>query len=238
MLMKKIILLIIELIFIGLLIYSSYNIYIWYSANKKNKEILTKTKKYVTKEDEITKIDFDGLKKINPDTVGYLSFKYLEIEMPIVRYKNNTYYLSHNYNNEDNISGWIFADYNNRFDETDKNIILYGHNTKDGSMFGKLKNLLKTDWQNNNTNQIITLITENKTHYYQIFATYKINPEEYYIKTNFNEEEYKEFLQKIKTRSTYNFNIELNSENILTLSTCSEDGSQRVVVHAKEINPN
>ncbi|MBR3209003.1 MAG: class B sortase [Bacilli bacterium] len=238
--MKKIILFLIQTIFIVLIIYSSYNIYIWYSANKTNKEILNQTQKYVTKDKEkITKIDFNELKKINSDTVGYLKFPYLNIEIPIVKYKNNSYYLSHNYNKEENISGWIFADYNNRFDETDKNIILYGHNTKDGSMFGKLKNLLKKDWQSTEENQIITLITENKTHYYQIFSTYKIEPEEYYIKTIFNkEEDYKEFLQKIKSRTTYNFNIELNGENILTLSTCSEDGSQRVVIHAKEINPN
>ena len=73
---------------------------------------------------------------------------------------------------------------------------------------------------------------------WQIFSVYKIEPETYYITTNFNtDSEYSRFLNKLKSRSIYNFNIELNeNDKIMTLSTCSDAaGTGRVVLHAKLI---
>ena len=57
---------------------------------------------------------------------------------------DNSFYLNHNFEKKWNVAGWVFADYRNRFDETDKNIIIYGHNGKDGSLFGTLENVLKS----------------------------------------------------------------------------------------------
>ena len=70
---------------------------------------------------------------------------------------DNDYYLNHNFNKEYNVAGWIFADYHNIFDGSDKNIILYGHDTKDGSMFETLKYTLNKDWQENKDNKIVTI---------------------------------------------------------------------------------
>ena len=105
-------------------------------------------------------------------------------------------------------------------------------------MFGTLKNVLTKEWFNDESNHIITLVTEESENLYQVFSTYTIEPEDYYITTNFNSDlEYQKFLTTIKSRSIYNYNIDVNtSDSILTLSTCTANGTKRVAVHAKKIN--
>ena len=230
---------IIELIFIILIIFSSIKIINWYRDNNRNHKILKDLDIYIDldkiKEEE-EKIDFKGLKSINKNTVAYLKVNNTKIEIPVVKHTDNSFYLNHNFKREYNISGWVFADYKNKFDGTDKNIIIYGHNTKDGSMFGTLKNVLDKKWYSEKENLNITLITEKEESNYEIFSIYTIKPEDYYITTSFNDGEFLKFLKKLKSRSINNFNIDLKEEDtILTLSTCSGDGTKRVVVHAKKI---
>ena len=73
---------------------------------------------------------------------------------------DNNYYLTHNLKKEYNGSGWVFMDYRNDLDGKDKNIIIYGHNMRDGSMFGSLKEILSANWYKNEENKYITFITE------------------------------------------------------------------------------
>ena len=74
------------------------------------------------------------------------------MEYPVVRSTNNSFYLNHSFDKSKNLAGWIFADYKNKFDNTDKNIVIYGHNMRDDSMFGSLKNILNSDWYDNEEN--------------------------------------------------------------------------------------
>ena len=68
------------------------------------------------------------------------------------------------------------------------------------------------------------------------YSIYKIEEESYYIQTDFTSDDvYLEFLNTIKERSKYDFNVVLNeSDKIITLSTCAND-KERYVVHAKLI---
>lgn len=225
---------------IGVL-YSLVNIISWKKDVNANNVIIEKIKEniIIDEENNSLNVDFENLKKENSDTVAYLKVNGTNIDYVVVKGKDNSYYLKHNYNKEYNVAGWIFADYHNKFDESDKNIVIYGHNIKDGSMFGTLKNILERNWQENADNLEILLITEIGEYKYQVFSTYSIAPENYYINTVFNNDEYINFLNKIKSRSNYNYNIELNSnDKILTLSSCNIDGSKRIVLHAKLINSN
>ena len=108
---------------------------------------------------------------------------------------------------------------------------------QDGSMFASLKEILTGEWQKNENKQI-TLVTEKFTIKYEIFSSYIIDPEDYYITTNFqNNEAFRDFVNTIKNRTYYNYNVEVNeSDNILTLSTCTGTGNNRIVIHAKQIN--
>ena len=229
--------------FTALLIYSGTKIVIWYMNNQNNKKISDEIAEFVTvdetKEDDEEKyvVDFEKLKEKNSDIVAWLKVKGTNIETTVVKSTNNDYYLTHNFNKEYNSAGWIFADYKNKVDGTDKNLVIYGHNMRDDSMFGSLKWVINEDWYNNEDNKYITLITENETQVYEVFSVYQIEKEDYYIQTNFNtEKEFNTFAQTIKKRSKKDFNVDVNeNDNILTLSTCANNNKYRVVLHAKKI---
>ena len=183
------------------------------------------------------RINFEYLKTQNSDVIAYLKVNGTNIDYIVVKGTDNDYYLNHNFDKNKNIAGWIYADYHNKFDESDKNLIIYGHNTKDGSMFGTLKDILKEEWYKNTDNRTIILITENGTYYYEVFSTYDIIPEDYYINTEFNnEDEFEEFVKTLKNRSVYDYGVDVGwNDNILTLSSCMNAGKKRVVLHAKLI---
>ena len=167
--------------------------------------------------------------------IGWLSVNNTNINYPVVQSDNNKYYLNHDLHGNLSNSGWIFQDYRSNKDLTTKNTIIYGHaRISDGTMFGSLYNILKESWYLNKDNQIIIYKLKDKINYYQVFSTYIIPKETYYLKTIFNNDNtYIEYLNKIKSRSYYNYNVNLSSEDfILTLTTCYQN-NQRLVLHAK-----
>ena len=213
----------------------------WIYENNYNKNIMSDISKAVTTEDNLDdvnkyRIDFESLKQKNPDTIAWLKVNGTDIEYPVVKTTNNDYYMTHSFDKSYNSSGWAFMDYKNKCDGTDKNMVIYGHNRRDGSIFGTLQNILTEEWQNNSENFKIPFITENEKAEYQVFSVYKIEKEDYYITTNFgNNTEFKKFIDEIKSRSEKDFGIEVTeNDNILTLSTCANDSRYRVVLHARK----
>ena len=220
------------------IVYSLYNIYIWKKNVDKNDKIKEITNKSVKKNGENYKIDFDKLKKSNNDTVGYIRVNNTNIDYVVVQAEDNKYYLNHNFNKEKNRAGWIFLDYRNKLDGSDKNTIIYGHNMKDGSMFETLSNVLQKWWYEDSNNYVVEFTTDEKTFMYQVFSTYDIKTEDYYIKTKFNsDKDYEKFLKTIKSRTNHDYGIEVTKDDtILTLSSCLGAGEKRVVLHAKKVN--
>lgn len=240
---KKIVRYLIYLILICLLIYSGSKIYKWYKENKNKDIIIDKINEAVMVEDNNSNdekkynIDFSILKEQNNETVAWIKVNNTNIEYPVVKTKNNDFYLTHSFDKSYNSAGWIFADYRNKIDGTDKNIIVYGHNRRDGSMFENLKKTLNANWYENIENRNIIFNTENENFNYEIFSIYQIETEEYYIQTEFkNEDEFGKFVEILKKRSVKNFETEVSSsDSILTLSTCANNNKYRVVVHAKKV---
>lgn len=232
---------IIELIFLILLVYSSINIFKWYNNNKENKQIINEIAESVTinedtNEEKKYKINFEELKQKNSDTVAWLKVENTNIEFPIVQANNNSYYLTHNFDKKYNVAGWIFADYKNKLDGTDRNIVVYGHNMRDNSMFGSLKDVITEEWYNNEENKYITFVTENDYRTYQVFSVYQIQTEDYYIQTEFKSNEFQEFIDTITKRSKKDFGINVSKEDtILTLSTCANNNKYRVVLHSVRV---
>ena len=219
------------------IIYSSYHILNWKKGIDKNNIIDKKINKYIEKKDDETSVDFDSLKKENSDVVGYLTVNGTNINYVVVKGSDNEFYLNHNFYKEPSVHGWIFADSRNKYDGNDKNLIIYGHNTLDGSMFGSLKNVFNENWYKDSNNYIIKYITESGSYKYKVFSIYSVDVEEYYISTDFASiDDYEYFLKTLKSRSFYNYNVDIaTSDNILTLSTCTSNGTRRVVLHAKLI---
>ena len=180
-------------------------------------------------------VDFNGLKRTNPDVVGWLKVNGTNINYPFVQSSDNDYYLTHSFNKSYNGGGWVFLDYRNN-GTNNKNTIIYAHGRSNKTMFGTLKNVLNNGWLNNTNNYVIKISTETENSLWQIFSVYRIPTTSDYLQTNFNDEtEYQNFLDMIKDRSNHNFDTNVAStDNILTLSTCYNN-SDKMVVHAKLI---
>ena len=86
---------------------------------------------------ETESIDWDALRAINPDVVGWLYVPDTGISYPVVQGEDNAHYLRHTFSGERNASGTIFLDFR---DSTDFHSAarVFGHNMRDGSMFAEL----------------------------------------------------------------------------------------------------
>lgn len=175
-----------------------------------------------------------SLKEINSDVVAWLKVNNTNIDYPIVQTLDNEYYLKYNLYREKDSNGWLFMDYDNNTTKIDDNIIIYGHNRYlNGVMFGTLNKTLYKNWYTNKENQIIKFDTLYGSYQYKVFSIYIIPTTSDYLETNFDNSKDKiNFLNILKDRSIYDFNITLNENSkIITLSTCQSD-TTRLVLHA------
>ena len=238
---NKLVAFILLIIFISLFIFSSIKVFTYLAENKENEEIIKEINTSINIENNTTNadklnyiIDFESLIEKNSDTVVFLILPGTGIEYPVVQSDNNEFYLSHNFKKNINSAGWIFADYRNTLDGTDKNIIIYGHNMRNGKMFSKLKNYLNPSWYDQEDHKKIYFITPDGANIYEIFSVYEIEDGEYYLKTDFNSNEFNNYINTIKLRSEIDFNVNITSDDsIITLSTCGNTNDYRIVIHAK-----
>ncbi len=237
-----------QLISIIVIAIALYYIYIWYTDNKNTDKILENiySKVDILSEDvnvdeietSMLKLDFDNLISFNSDTIGWIRVWGTDINYPVVQTNDNNFYLTHSFDKSYNKAGWIFADYTNsnlKNNQLDENTVIYGHNRQNRSMFGTLSNTLKKEWRDTEKNRYINFSTRDESMVWEVFSTYTIDSENYYIKTSFSsEEEYEKFIKTIIDRSVYNFNVNVTTQDkILTLSSCTNIGEGRTVVHAK-----
>ena len=250
-------------IFLVIFIISIRNILVWNNDNKSNiketNEIMDKVD-IVEKEDEETveiienidepqesmyysyikmkliDVNFNELKSINDEVVGWIKVEGTTINYPFVHTSNNDYYLNHSFDKSSNGAGWVFMDYRNKINLSNKNTILYAHGRTNGRMFGDLKNILSNNWLNDKNNFVVKLSTNNENTLWQVFSVYRIDNTSDYIQTEFSDEnEFLDWGNMLLNRSSYNFNTSLNSsDRIITLSTCYND-YEKVVLHAKLI---
>ena len=190
-------------------------------------------------EKEVFKVDFKELQSINPDVVGWIRFEQPEkINYPVVKGPDNDKYLKTTFENKKNAAGTIFMDANNTGDFSDRNTFIYGHNMKNGSMFGQLRKYKNADYCKENPYFYI-YTPDGKEVKYQIFATCIVeNVSESYTKTYSNDEEYLEYLKYIRSKSRYKVDVELTAASqIVSLSTCTNvTETQRLLVHGVKIS--
>lgn len=181
-------------------------------------------------------VNLAELKKINPDTKGWVQVRGTNINFPLVQSENNNFYLTHSFDKSRNQAGWVFLDYRNDINNLNQNSILYAHGRVGGTMFGTLKNIITSNWYFNKDNRVIRISAEQENTLWQVFSVYKIKTTNDYLQTSFsNKADYQSFLNLISSRSTQNFSVDLNDEDkILTLSTCYNK-TEKVVMHAKLI---
>ena len=238
---------IISLIIILVCIYCLYN---WDRENKRNSELLDDIHLLAVipdiepnnDDDKDTSenkplVDFSGLLSTNSDTVAWIKVNNTNIDFPVVKSNDNEFYLKHNFNKEYNSAGWIFADFRNRFDNTDKNIIIYGHNRRNGSMFSSLKNVTEESWYTNQNNLIIPFYTVKGSYNYQVFSIYTILAQDFDNSVSFpTEQDFQNYIDKVSSKSIHDFGVEVTpNDSLLTIYTCGNNTKYRIIVHAKKI---
>lgn len=182
-------------------------------------------------------VDLEKLKTINQQTKGWIQVKGTNINYPFVQTENNDYYLNHSFNKKHNLAGWIFLDYRNDINNLGANTIIYGHGRVGDTMFGTLKNIVKSSWYSNKENHLVRISSDKHNSVWQVFSVYEIDTTNDYLQTSFSaEKEYSNFLNLIGSRSQLDFNTRTSYEDkILTLSTCLNN-TKKTVMHAKLIN--
>lgn len=183
----------------------------------------------------ITNTKLASLLTVNEDVVGELIVNNTNVNYPVVQAEDNDYYLTHNINKEKNANGWIYLDFRNDSMNLDKNNIIYGHNMYySGVMFGTLYKTYNSNWYMNPENQMITYNTLYDNMKFQIFSIYKVPETNDYLKVFFDgDNDFLAFITMITKRSIYDFNVPIDADDkIITLSTCSNNGTKRLVIHA------
>lgn len=184
-------------------------------------------------------VDFAGLKEQNEDIVGWIYFEDEEsISYPLL-YSGDDYYLRRNYLKEEETAGSIYIDGNNSPDLSDAHTLIYGHNMRNLSMFGKLK-FYKTEEDYLKTHRYFQLITESGAYRYEIFAYKDVSTLTGGIYTTWKyvDEDFKEFVDNTICQGSYvDADIDIEDEtHIVTLSTCSYDSDVRFTVSAVRVD--
>jgi len=206
-----------------------------------NNSYLSELKKIVGLDND--EIDIATLRSINSNFMAWLRIDNTNIDYPVLQTTDNSFYLTHNSDGNKSKYGSIFFDYKVVLDDTNKskNIVIYGHNTRNQIMFYSLDNYVDKDFYN--TSNIIKLYTEEGKKIYKIFAVLIIdvsNTNQYlgYWNTDFTDKQFEELLDNINTKKLYDTGIPVNKDsNILTLSTCNYTyQNARILIMAVEEN--
>lgn len=188
---------------------------------------------------------YEKFKKANSDYVCWITVENTNINYPVVQTTDNSYYLKKNFYKKNSSSGTIFMDTLNNF-LTDKNVVLYGHNMNNKTMFNNITKFKDKKFFEKNNKITIKNTENNKEYIYEVFSVYHTNNNFNYNTVIFNEGyTYEDFLRDIKQKSMYKSNIDVTPQDkILTLATCSyEFKGAKTSVHAKltqvrDLNPN
>lgn len=181
-------------------------------------------------------VDFDALKAVNPDNIGWLIMDGTQVNNPVVQGTDNEYYLRHTYLDTWNIAGCLFMDYRNTEKFESRNAIIYGHNQKNEKMFGTLQ--LYRDPAFYQEHPIFLMYTPEGTLQYQIFSVYETGASSDTFQYSFADDaSFQNYLDMVTSRSLYSTGVQVSaSDKILTLSTCTDDTVDRFIVHAKRLN--
>ena len=182
-------------------------------------------------------VDFATLDTINPDIVGWVVWENEDISYPILYSGDNSTYLDTSFDGKELDSGSIFLDGRNTFSFDDDHNIVYGHNMKNLSMFGKLR-YYKEDDSYYDDHKYIQVILPDRTERYEIFAYNTVKADSIVYNVSYDSvEDYAEFINYICLASYNPTGIYVTTDDkILTFSTCTSSDDKRFVVHAVKMD--
>ncbi|MEG2751373.1 MAG: class B sortase [Anaerorhabdus sp.] len=211
-------------------------VYVLISNVKQEENVNISPKKVEAVIEEL--IDWEKRHEINPEFKGQIKFESQLLKENVVQGKDNEKYLALSWDLEETSQGSIFMDYRNHIE--DQNLILYGHYVykDENAKFGPLSQLIEE--KNYEKNKYIELEIEEEKRKYEIAYVYYYemgNPLMEYFHTNYDNEYFEVYKEKVKEQAFYETGIEIAMEDkLLTLQTCVRDRDDlRLVVIAREI---
>lgn len=182
------------------------------------------------------------LSKRNPEMVGWLKVFGTKVNYPVMQQKdNNSFYLSHNFDKNKQSGGLPVLDYQCDIQKPSDNLIIYGHNMRNGSVFNSLLKYKKEEFLKEHMTIVFDTLYEHREYTVMaVFNTKVGSSKEFryhdFVET-FSKEEFDEFVSTVKELSIHKTGVEAEfGDNLLTLSTCSYGTSnERFVVVAKRI---
>lgn len=178
-------------------------------------------------------VDFASLQEQNSDIVGWLYCPDTPVNYPVVQGKDNNQYLRADLNGKYLVSGTVFADYRNGAVGEDANYIVYGHNMKNGTMFGSLVKYKEQSYYDEHS--VLYYLTPDDDYKVELCVGLVVKRDSVIYSPNPEEMEFAEFLTYAKKHSTFQSDVEITEDDtLITLSTCSyEYNDARYIVIGK-----
>lgn len=230
---------------ICLILFSGVQLAKTVAKNRQSDELYQEwNEKYVTSDTENPQnkewyqkvnVDLKTMQQENPDVVGWLWFENEKISYPLLYSGDDTTYLHTAVDGSASYAGSLFVEGANQPDFQDCHTIIYGHNMKDLSMFGRLRYYRqKEDYYKNHA--FFQIFTEDMVYRYQIFAGEEVAPDSEIYHVPFAADTvFAAFIQNITQNSLWDTGVSADkNDKIVTLSTCSQS-DKRFVVHAMRV---
>lgn len=176
----------------------------------------------------------------NPDTVGWISISGT-VHLPVV-YRDNEFYLDHDFTGAKNASGTLFLDENSPINADTQNLLIHGHSMNDGSMFGILTHYRKLDFVRQHPMIAFSTLWEKES--YAVFAVLQVSSKtgdanyfNYFSNPVFaSASDFDAYIGEVQARSMFQIPVDVEPDDaLLTLSTCLDD--DRLVVLARRLRP-
>lgn len=238
--MKKLVKIILLSICLFIFIFAAYKIYLYLSETNENKELNKElVDKVVLKvSDDLEEgqnintmpimVDFSVLKQKNKDIVAWIYCDDTPINYPVVQSRDNEYYLRRLINGTYNTAGSIFMDYRSNSNFNGNHTILYGHNMKNGTMFGSLQKYKRQDYYDKH--KVMYLATMEQNYVIELFfgGTLSVDSDIYNL-SRINKSRIDALIKKSNFKSDV---IVSEEDKIISLSTCAYeyDGARYIVM--------
>lgn len=196
-------------------------------------------------EDKTILAEYAPLYQENEDMVGWISAPGTQINYPVVQTPDKpNYYLRRGFDGEDAACGCPYVQEDCDVNKPSDNIVIYGHNMNNGSMFGELDKFeSKEFWEDHKTLFFDTLTDKQEYEIVAVFKTfvYSDSPEafKYYRFVNAeNEDEFDTFIERCKELALYDTGVDtVYGDKLITLSTCEYSRANgRLVLVAKRVS--
>lgn len=183
-------------------------------------------------------MDFIALKAINSDFVGWVYYEPIDLSYPIVTDKGNDYYENHSFEGDNNSAGAIFMDYLCKTDFTGFNSVIYGHNMRNGTMFGSLNDIIDNKKYLEQDDHFYVFTEKEAMMYKIVSAYYTTNDSQTYdLKIDYTLEDMEKYVEYMEGASIYKDqeffdNGVTEDTELCTMSTCHGlHTNKRTVIH-------